>query len=146
MCACQPGTGRGSRPRDLLRESALRRLAYTGALLAQRLQLLFQTERLRHAGGTVVENPACKPSRGRRHGKEYRGGGVGIEPEEVAVEEEPLAATPGVEELQHACQRQVVALQAGHDKEHLERLLVGRHRHREVLGQVPVVQGTTAPR
>jgi len=65
---------------------------------------------------------------------------------EVTVEDEPLAAALSVEELQHPRQRQVVAVQAAHDIEHLQRLLVGWRRNREVLGPVAVVQGAKPPR
>jgi hypothetical protein len=72
-------------------------------------------------------------------------GGVGVEPVEVAVEHQPLAAAFALEAFEHARQRQFVAIQPTHDIQHLERLQALGRLHREVLGPIAVMQRAAAP-
>jgi hypothetical protein len=90
----------------------------------------------------ATQRPVCH--HGRLHlGEERR---VGVEPVEVAIEDQPLATGLLREAGQYRIERQRVAVEATHQVEHLEILQIGRRRAGERLGPVAVMQRAGSPR
>ena len=70
---------------------------------------------------------------------------IGVEPMEVAVEDQPLASALAPEQFQHALERQLVAVQPANHVQHVQPLQMRRRLDREVLRPVSVVQRAAAP-